>query len=158
MVYQVRHYAELCGLLHHSGTDHEAMHVVRTARVGTRPRVRCSASGSWLQHRDLASACRNSRRAASSSAKDRHQADELHETFGPMRRWRKTVRQKMSEWVLHCEVNQRHIRRSQPTRDAALKDACEQLLQGHTVNRIVGKALVRSASTLTHHTIQATVD
>jgi hypothetical protein len=38
----------------------------------------------------------------------------------------------MSEWVLHCEVNQRHIRRSQPTRDAALKDACEQLL------RIVG--------------------
>jgi L(+)-tartrate dehydratase alpha subunit len=27
----------------------------------------------------------------------------------------------MSEWVLHCEVKQRHIRRSQPTRDAALK-------------------------------------
>jgi hypothetical protein len=45
---------------------------------------------------------------------------------------------KMSEWVLHCKVEQRHIRRSQPTRDAALKDACSQLLQGHTVNRIVG--------------------
>jgi hypothetical protein len=44
----------------------------------------------------------------------------------------------MSEWVLHCAVNQRHIRRSQPTRDAALKDACVQLLQGHAVNRIVG--------------------
>jgi hypothetical protein len=40
--------------------------------------------------------------------------------------------------VLHCAVNQRHIRRSQPTRDAALKDACSQLLQGHAVNRIVG--------------------
>jgi hypothetical protein len=44
----------------------------------------------------------------------------------------------MSEWVLHCAVNQRHIRRSQPTREAALKDACLQLLQGHAVNRIVG--------------------
>jgi hypothetical protein len=44
----------------------------------------------------------------------------------------------MSEWVLHCAVNQRHIRRSQPTKDAALKDACSQLLQGHAVNRIVG--------------------
>jgi hypothetical protein len=47
-------------------------------------------------------------------------------------------RKAMSEWVLHCEVNQRHIRRSQPTRNAALKDACSQLLQGHAVNRIVG--------------------
>jgi hypothetical protein len=37
----------------------------------------------------------------------------------------------MSEWVLHCAVNQRHIRRSQPTKEAALKDACAQLLQGH---------------------------
>src|SRR5438309_1065890 len=45
---------------------------------------------------------------------------------------------KMSDWVLHCAVNQRHIRRSQPTREAALKDACSQLLQGHAVNRIVG--------------------
>jgi hypothetical protein len=45
---------------------------------------------------------------------------------------------KMSEWVLHCEFEQRHIRRGQPTKDAALKDACSQLLQGHTVNRIVG--------------------
>jgi hypothetical protein len=44
----------------------------------------------------------------------------------------------MSEWVLHCAVNQRHIRRSQPTREAALKDACAQLLEGLTVNRIVG--------------------
>jgi hypothetical protein len=44
----------------------------------------------------------------------------------------------MSEWVVHCEVNQRHMRRSHPTRDAALKDACSQLLQGHAVNRIVG--------------------
>jgi hypothetical protein len=44
----------------------------------------------------------------------------------------------MSEWVLHCAVNQRHIRRSQPTREAALKDACSQLLEGHSVNRIVG--------------------
>jgi hypothetical protein len=44
----------------------------------------------------------------------------------------------MSEWVVHCEVNQRHIRRSQPTEEAALKDACSQLLQGHAVNRIVG--------------------
>jgi len=34
----------------------------------------------------------------------------------------------MSEWVLHCAANQRHIRRSQPTREAALKDACLQLL------------------------------
>jgi hypothetical protein len=44
----------------------------------------------------------------------------------------------MSEWVLHCAVNQRHIRRSQPTRRAALADACAQLLEGHAVNRIVG--------------------
>jgi hypothetical protein len=44
----------------------------------------------------------------------------------------------MSEWVLHCAVNQRHIRRSHPTRDAALKDACLQFLQGHAVNRIIG--------------------
>jgi hypothetical protein len=44
----------------------------------------------------------------------------------------------MSEWVLHCAVNERHIRRSQPTREAALKDACSQLLEGHAVNRIVG--------------------
>ena len=51
---------------------------------------------------------------------------------------RKTARERMSEWVLHCAVNQRHIRRSQPTREAALKDACSQLLQGHTVNRIIG--------------------
>jgi hypothetical protein len=48
------------------------------------------------------------------------------------------MREKMSEWVLHCAVNQRHIRRSQPTREAALEDACSQLLQGHAVNRIVG--------------------
>ena len=47
-------------------------------------------------------------------------------------------RKAMSEWVVHCEVNHRHIRRSQPTREAALEDACSQLLQGHTVNRIVG--------------------
>src|SRR6266446_4564456 len=53
-----------------------------------------------------------------------------------MGRSRKAAR--MSEWVLHCEVKQRHIRRSQPTRDAALKDACSQLLQGYSVNRIVG--------------------
>ena len=39
---------------------------------------------------------------------------------------------------MHCEVNQRHIRRSEPTREAALKYACSQLLQGHAVNRIVG--------------------
>jgi hypothetical protein len=51
---------------------------------------------------------------------------------------RKTMREKMSEWVLHCAVNERHIRRSQPTRDAALEDACSQLLQGHAVNRIIG--------------------
>src|SRR5262249_44003315 len=44
----------------------------------------------------------------------------------PMNRPR-TAREKMSEWVLHCAVNQRHIRRSQPTREAALKDACSQL-------------------------------
>jgi hypothetical protein len=44
----------------------------------------------------------------------------------------------MSEWVLHCEVKQRQIRRSQPTGDAALQDACSQLLQGFSVNRIVG--------------------
>jgi hypothetical protein len=48
------------------------------------------------------------------------------------------MRERMSEWVLHCAVNQRHIRRSQPTREAALKDACSQLLEGHAVNRIVG--------------------
>jgi len=44
----------------------------------------------------------------------------------------------MSEWVLHCAVDERHIRRIQPTKEAALKDACAQLLEGHTVNRIVG--------------------
>jgi len=55
-----------------------------------------------------------------------------------MSRQRKTTRERMSEWVLHCAVNQRHIRRSQPTREAALKDACSQLLEGHAVNRIVG--------------------
>jgi hypothetical protein len=47
-------------------------------------------------------------------------------------------RKAMSEWVVHCEVNQRHMRRSHPTKEAALKDACSQLLQGHAVNRIVG--------------------
>src|SRR5919197_4054359 len=57
--------------------------------------------------------------------------------YRPMNRPR-TAREKMSEWVLHCAVNQRHIRRSQPTREAALKDACAQLLQGHAVKRIVG--------------------
>jgi hypothetical protein len=31
-----------------------------------------------------------------------------------------------------------HRRRSHPTREAALKDACSQLLQGYAVNRIVG--------------------
>jgi hypothetical protein len=79
-----------------------------------------------------------------------------------MRRPRKTTRE-MSEWVLHCAVNQRHIRRSQPTRKAALKDACWQLLQGHAVNRIVGpnetitaervRGLVCKTSTLTHNAI-----
>src|SRR5262249_29971304 len=44
-------------------------------------------------------------------------------------------RKAMSEWVVHCEVNQRHVRRSQPTQEAALKDACSQLVQGHAVNR-----------------------
>jgi hypothetical protein len=48
------------------------------------------------------------------------------------------MRERMSEWVLHCAINQRHIRRSQATRDAALEDACSQLLQGHAVNRIIG--------------------
>jgi hypothetical protein len=48
------------------------------------------------------------------------------------------MREKMSEWVLHCAINERHIRRSQPTRDAALEDACSQLLQGYAVNRIIG--------------------
>jgi hypothetical protein len=47
-------------------------------------------------------------------------------------------RKAMSEWVVHCEVNQRHMRRNHPTREAALKDACSQLLQGHAINRIVG--------------------
>jgi len=55
-----------------------------------------------------------------------------------MSRPRKTARERMSEWVLHCAVKQRLIRRSQPTRDTALEDACSQLLQGHAVNRIVG--------------------
>ena|SRR6516162_3965090 len=55
-----------------------------------------------------------------------------------MSRPRKTARERMSEWVLHCAVNRRVIRRSQPTRDTALEDACSQLLQGHAVNRIVG--------------------
>jgi hypothetical protein len=36
----------------------------------------------------------------------------------------RTAREKMSEWVLHCAVNQRHIRRSQPTREAALTERC----------------------------------
>ena len=31
------------------------------------------------------------------------------------------MREKMSEWVLHCAVDQRHLRRSQPTRDTALE-------------------------------------
>jgi hypothetical protein len=44
----------------------------------------------------------------------------------------------MSEWVLHCPVDQRHIRRSQPTKEAALKDPCAPLLQGHAVNHFVG--------------------
>jgi hypothetical protein len=55
-----------------------------------------------------------------------------------MSRPRKTATEKVSEWVLHCAVNQRHIRRSQPTREAALRDACSQLLEGHAVNRIIG--------------------
>jgi hypothetical protein len=36
----------------------------------------------------------------------------------------KDLEEKMAEWVLHCAVNQRHIRRTQPTKGAALKDAC----------------------------------
>jgi hypothetical protein len=48
------------------------------------------------------------------------------------------MREKMSEWVLHCAVDGRLVRRSQPTRKAALEDACSQLLQGHAVNRIIG--------------------
>jgi hypothetical protein len=48
------------------------------------------------------------------------------------------MREKMSEWVLHCAVDQRLVRRSQPTRDTALEDACSQLLQGHVANRIIG--------------------
>jgi hypothetical protein len=55
-----------------------------------------------------------------------------------MSRPRKTARGKMSEWVLHCAVNQHHIGRSQPTREAALRDACSQLLEGHAINRIIG--------------------
>src|SRR6266511_4376656 len=54
----------------------------------------------------------------------------------------------MSEWVLHCEVKQRHIRRSQPTRDAALKDACSQLLQGYSVNRIERNYYCRWTTTI----------
>jgi hypothetical protein len=80
----------------------------------------------------------------------RQRRHELHYDLRPEDRWlascgeklmsrpRKTTRERMSEWVLHCAVNQRHIRRSQPTRKAALKDACAQLLEGHAVNRIVG--------------------
>jgi hypothetical protein len=56
----------------------------------------------------------------------------------PMSRPKKSAREKMSEWVLHCAVNQRHIRRSQPSREAALRDACSQLLEGHAVKRIIG--------------------
>src|SRR5262249_20924299 len=63
-----------------------------------------------------------------------------------MSRPRKTMREKMSEWVLHCAVDQRHTRRSQPTRDAALEDACSQLLQGHVVNRIIGPNETRTKS------------
>jgi hypothetical protein len=73
----------------------------------------------------------------------------------------------MSEWVLHCAVNQRHIRRSQPTREAALKDACSQLLEGHAVNRIVGpnenyhrrasEGLVRKALILAQDVVFQTV-
>ena len=48
------------------------------------------------------------------------------------------MREKMSEWVLHYAVDRRLVRRSQPTRDTALEDACSQLLQGHAVNRIIG--------------------
>ena len=44
----------------------------------------------------------------------------------------------MSEWVLHCAVDERHIRRGQPSKEAALKDACAQIAEGHAVNRIVG--------------------
>jgi hypothetical protein len=55
-----------------------------------------------------------------------------------MNRPRKTRREKMSEWVLHCAINQHHSRRIQPTRNAALEDACSQLFQGYAVNRIVG--------------------
>ena len=48
------------------------------------------------------------------------------------------MREKMSEWVLHCAVDGRLVRRTQSTRDTALADACSQLLQGHVVNRIIG--------------------
>src|SRR6266550_3853345 len=80
-----------------------------------------------------------------------------------MSRLRKTARERMSEWVLHCAVNQYHIRLSQPTREAALKDACAQLLQGHAVNRIVGPSetitaervrdWLRKASTLAENAV-----
>src|SRR5205823_2293722 len=84
-------------------------------------------------------------------------AHQWKQIMGYQRRPRKTTRERMSEWVLHCAVNQRHVRRSQPTREAALKDACSQLLEGHAVNRIVGpnetitaerEGLVRKASIL----------
>jgi hypothetical protein len=56
-----------------------------------------------------------------------------------MSRPRKTAMEKMSESVLHCAVNQRHIRRSQPTREAALRDACSQLREGHALPRAAHK-------------------
>jgi hypothetical protein len=59
-------------------------------------------------------------------------------------------RKAMSEWVVHCEVNQRRIGRIQPTRDAALRDACSQLLQGHAVNRIVGPSRTITAERIKH--------
>jgi hypothetical protein len=67
------------------------------------------------------------------------------------------MREKMSEWVLHCAVDQRHIRRSKPTREAALQDACSQILQGHAVNRIIGpnetiNAHKKRKASFLHHT------
>jgi hypothetical protein len=48
-------------------------------------------------------------------------------------------------WMVLCKISERDIARKQPTEDAALKDACSLLRQGHTVHQVVGPSKIIKA-------------
>jgi hypothetical protein len=49
----------------------------------------------------------------------------------------KMMREKMSEWLLHCAVDQRHIRRSQPPERRRYRMPVRNYFKA-AINRIVG--------------------